>query len=358
MEKNILSLTKKLIYIKSTEQNPEKLGEALDLVLGELKGFKIEQFVSNGVRSALIYNSKVKPKKFRILFNVHLDVIPAKDTQFKPKIIGSKLYGAGSMDMKANASCIIFAFKEIATKVNYPIGIQITTDEEIGGFNGTKYQIERGVKADFVIASEPTNFDIVYKAKGVLQLKISTSGLTAHGAYPWRGENAILKMNNFLYNLDKKLPNPKKESWLTTMNVSKIGTTNEAFNKIPDNCYVLIDVRYIKEDEYIILKKIRKIMPKDFKLEIIAKGPAVATQKDNIDISLLQKIIKKNYKNKINLRGAHGTSDISHFAKINCPGIEFGPIGRGIGSDKEWVYIPSLKIYYKIIKDFLESLNR
>lgn len=358
MEKNILSLTKKLIYIKSVEKNPKSLGQALELVLKELKNFKIDRFEKNGVKSALVYNSQNRPKKFRILFNVHLDVIPAKDSQFKPKIIGSKLYGAGSMDMKANASCIVFAFKEMARKVNYPIGIQLTTDEEIGGYNGTRYQIEKGVRAGFVLASEPTNFDIVHKAKGVLQLKISTIGLTAHGAYPWRGENAIEKMNTFLCDLNKKLPNPKKESWVTTMNISKIGTTNGVFNKIPDDCYVLIDVRYIKEDEYNILKEIRKIVPKDFKLEIVARGPAVATPKDNIDISLLQKVIKKNYKNKISLRGAHGTSDVSHFAKINCPGIEFGPIGGGIGSDKEWVDIPSLKIYYKIIKDFLESLNR
>ena len=113
MEKNILSLTKKLVYIKSVEKNPKSLEQALELVLEELKNFKIDKFEKNGVKSTLVYNSQNRPKKFRILFNVHLDVIPAKDSQFKPKIIGSKLYGAGSMDMKANASCIVFAFKEI-----------------------------------------------------------------------------------------------------------------------------------------------------------------------------------------------------------------------------------------------------
>lgn len=357
MLKNILFLTKKLIYIKSTEENPKQLGEALDLVLNELKDFKIERFERNGVKSALVYNSKTRPKKFRILFNVHLDVIPAKDKQFKPKIIGSKLYGAGSMDMKANASCIILAFKEMANKINYPLGIQLTTDEEIGGFNGTRYQIQKGVRADFVIASEPTNFDIVHQAKGVLQIKISTKGNTAHGAYPWKGENAILKMNKFIGDLVKKLPNPKKEKWATTINVSKISTTNQAFNKIPDDCYVLLDIRYIKEDQKKILNKIKSILPKDFKLQILATGPAVLTSIKDKNIVKLKKIIAKNYKNNSALRGAHGTSDVSHFAKINCPGIEFGPIGGGIGSDKEWVSIPSLDTYYKIIKSFLGEIE-
>ena len=57
------------------------------------------------------------------------------------------------------------------------------------------------------------------------------------------------------------------------------------------------------------------------------------------------------------LRGAHGSSDARHFAKVNCSGIEFGLIGDGIGSDDEWVNIKSLERYYEVIKTFLWKIQ-
>lgn len=358
MLKNILSLSKKLISIKSTAENPKALEAVLKVVLLELKGFTIEKFESNGSKSILIYNSQKRPEKFKILLNGHLDVIPAKDEQYKSKIVGNKLYGAGSMDMKANIACIIAVFKEMASKVDYPLGLQLVTDEEIGGFNGTKYQIEKGVKADFIIAAEPTNFNIVHTAKGVLQVKILSRGVTAHGAYPWKGENAILKMNEFLNILKNNFKNPKKEKWVTTVNVSTIETTNNAFNKIPDDCFVLLDIRYVKEDSRLVLKKLKKLIPKDFKLEIIANEPAMFTKQNNNYIVKLGEITKKIITKKVIIRGANGTSDISHFTKAGYAGIEFGPIGGGIGSDNEWVDISSLDIYCKILKNFLLIISK
>jgi succinyl-diaminopimelate desuccinylase len=275
-------------------------------------------------------------------------VIPAKDSQFKPKIVGNKLYGAGSMDMKANAACAIYAFKELAKTVNYSIGLQLVTDEEIGGENGTGYQVEK-----VVLATEPTNFNIVYKAKGVCQIKITAKGLTAHGAYPWRGDNAIEKMNSYILSLKKVLVNPKKETWVTTVNVSKIETTNNSFNKIPDDCTVWLDIRHIAEDSKTILSRVKKTLPRDFSLELVSFCSAVYTPEKNQNILLLEKITKEVIKNKVILRGANGTSDVAHFAEVGNLGIEFGPIGDGIGSDEEWVDIPSLENYFKIIKKFI-----
>ena len=109
------------------------------------------------------------------------------------------------MDMKANVACLMTVFKDVADKVNYPLGLQLVTDEEIGGFHGTKYQIEKGVRAEFVVVGESTDLNIKNRAKGILWAKISAKGKTAHGAYPWRGENAIWKMNEFLNCLKRQL---------------------------------------------------------------------------------------------------------------------------------------------------------
>jgi succinyl-diaminopimelate desuccinylase len=158
MLNNILSLTKSLISIPSTKDNKKALNDVLDLALQEFGNFTIERFEKDGYPSALVYLQKTRPKKFKVILNAHLDVVAAKEEQFKPYEKNSRLYGRGAIDMKAAAAVEILVFKEMAKKISYPLALQLVTDEEIGGFCGTKYQIEKGLRADFVLAGEPTDF--------------------------------------------------------------------------------------------------------------------------------------------------------------------------------------------------------
>ncbi len=353
----IVPLTKKFISIKSIPGNPQGLQEILDLALLNLSDFTIERFIDNGVKSALVYKAKRRPKKFKILLNGHLDIIPGKEYQYRPQVKGNRLYGVGAMDMKANVACLIAAFKQVAEGVSYPLGLQLVTDEEIGGFHGTKFQVGKGVRSDFVLAGEPTNFDIVHKAKGVLWIKVSARGKTAHGAYPWRGENAVWKMHDFLSALKKKYPVPLEQKWVTTVNVSRIETSNQTMNKIPDDCFVALDIRYVPEDAGLIVKNLRSILPTGCKLEVVAEEPSLSTDEKNEYIKILGEVSKEEIRKKIYLRGAQGTSDARHFSRVGSAGIEFGPIGGGIGSDSEWVDIPSLKNYYSILVNFLRAIH-
>jgi succinyl-diaminopimelate desuccinylase len=357
MKNAIVTLSKKLIAIPSVPDNTQSLEQALKTVLSELDAYTIEWFEKNGVKSVLIYKTKKRPKKFKILLNGHLDILPGKDYQYKPKIVGNRLYGVGAVDMKASVACLITAFKEVVDEVDYPLGLQLVTDEEPGGFNGTKYQIEKGVRADFVIAGESTNLRIANKAKGTLWLKIFSKGKTAHSAYPWKGGNAISEMNKFLKNIEEMYPNPSEQKWVTTVNISKVQTTNTTFNKIPDNCETWLDIRYIPEEKNTVLARIKKILPREFKISIIENDPPLLTQESNTYIRALQIIGEKITKKEIPIYGTHGTSDARHYILVKGAGVEFGPIGGGMGSDKEWVDIPSLETYTKILIHFLKNLS-
>lgn len=356
MINKILNLSKQFISIKSSSENKAELDRILEIALSNLKGFTIERFEKNGVKSVLIYKSKKRPSKFRIILNGHLDIVPGKEYQYSPKVKGDSLYGVGSMDMKASVACLIMVFKEVANKVDYPLALQLVTDEEIGGFNGTKYQIENGVKADFVIAGESTGLQIANRAKGILQVKISAKGKTAHGAYPWRGKNAIWKMNQFLNSLSKQYPIPTRQEWMTTVNLSKIKTTNQSFNKIPDDCEIWLDIRYIPQEADTIVNSIKNLLPRDFKLDIVEKEPALNVSENNQYLKILKRIDEQVTKKKVRLYGAQGSSDARHFTRVGINGIEFGPTGKNIGSDNESVSIKSLEQYYQILKNFLFQL--
>jgi len=354
----ILALSQKLISLKTEPNNKDELTKSLGMILSELKEFTIDIFESNGYKSALVYNTSKRPARFKVLLNGHLDVIPGKSSQYTPKIKDGKLYGVGALDMKANLVCLVHVFKNVAKTIDYPLALQIVTDEELGGFHGTKHQIKTGVKADFIISGETTNLNIVHKAKGIMWLKISCKGKTAHGAYPWKGTNAVLKMSSFLGTLMKTFPIPSKEKWSTTVNVSSISTSNKTFNKIPDDCEAIIDIRYIPEDAKKILPKVKKILPKGFRIEVIVNEPSMFVETDNEFVSLLKTETEKFLKKPIMLYGANGSSDARHFSTVGGKGIEFGAIGKGIGTNTEYINIKSLELYSIIMEKFLIQVNK
>ena len=163
-------------------------------------------------------------------------------------------------------------------------------------------------------------------------------------------------MISFLNILQKKYPVPSKESWTTTVNVSQISTSNKTTNKVPDNCEVVLDVRYVPLESEKIVKNVTSLIPKSFGYQILLKEPSQFTSENSKYIKLLktetEKIIRRNVKTVYK----HGGSDVRHFNQIGCEGITFGPIGDGMHTDNEWVSIKSLNHYYQILTKFLLSI--
>ena len=345
-----------MIYIKSDPDNKNALDEILDLVKSEFVWYSIEEFEKDWSRSILVYNTSKRPEKFKVILNWHLDVIPWKDFQYEPKIDWDKLYWVGSMDMKSNVACMMEVFKTVSWIVDYPLWLQIVTDEEIWGFNWTKHQVDSWVNADFVIAWETTNFNIVNKAKWIIWLKIRFNWVTAHWAYPWRWENAILKWFQEITNLLQKYPESKEWEWKTSVNLAFVETTNKTFNKIPDDFEISLDIRYIPEDKNKINNDIEELKKK-YDVEIIANEPALFVEDDNFFVKMIQESVKDITNKSSLLYWANWSSDARHYMSIDSRWVEFWPIWWWIWTDEEWVSIESLKNFHNILEKFLVSLN-
>jgi succinyl-diaminopimelate desuccinylase len=339
----------------------------LDLVIHEFDGcgFTIEHFFKNDVKSVLVYKENSRPEKFRILLTMHLDVIAETDAErYKMSVDGDKIYGCGSLDMKGGAAVGISVFKKIARELPYSIALQIVTDEEVGGHDGAKHQIEQGVKADFVLATEPTNFGIVDSAKGKLQGRILTRGKTAHGAYPWRGDNALMRLYGIIAKLQAGFPDATEtDNWHSTINVAKISTLNEVINAIPDDAEALIDIRFIPEDKDTLLPLVKSAMDEQSEFIVDLFDGAMSNKKNNTDIELLKSTTTKRrraeeqYTGETILYGANGYSDAAHFTAAGSAGVEFGPVGGGIhAASGEWVSKKSLYVYEKILEEFLKNI--
>ena len=356
MLEQILALTQDLIAIPSVNGNSQALQDVLKRALKELPNYTLERFESRGTPSVLVYNTPVRPKKFKLILNGHLDVVPGKPDQYRVVEKEGKLIGRGTDDMKAATAVLILLFQELASKLKYPLALQLVTDEEMGGFDGVKYQIQKGVLTDFFITGESTHLNLKNEAKGVVWARATAKGVTAHGAYPWRGENALWKLKPLMDALEKEFPVPKKETWQTTANLSFVSSGNQTYNKVPDEAALGMDIRYIPADSKSIIKKIESMTPKNVKLEFLEKEPFHYTDPDFEPLKSLKKIITKHTGKKVDIVRGHGASDARHYSEQGIAGVEFGPIGGGLHSDNEWVNLESLNAYYSILKDYLYAI--
>lgn len=356
MEKHIVDLLIQLISVESIDTKKDKLQEAIDVAVSQLEGFTIERFNQNGHPSILAYVGDKRPEKFKIIFNAHLDVVSGKKEQFVPIQTKGKIFGRGAIDMKGGAAVEILVFKELAHRLSYPIALQLVTDEEIGGYDGTQLQIKQGVHGDFVIAGEPTSYGINNKAKGLIWMNVKTQGVAAHGAYQWKGTSAIIKMKKAIDAIEREFPVLLKEEWRTTINIAKIETSNTTYNKVPDNCKMKLDIRYIPEDWHTIKEKIESMFG-GMDIEYLEFEPPQITDENNSYVKSLQEATKVITHKQAQIISKHGASDIRHYNGVHENGVTFGPIGDGLHSDNEWVDVESLNNYYSILSEFLLGLK-
>ena len=358
--REIVELSKKLIRVDSTSDKAESLKKVLKIARDYLdtEDIFIKDYMFKGKPSfvATMKNTKTPC----VILNGHLDVVPGNKEQFVPRISGDKLIGRGAQDMKASCAAMLSVFKKLSKDKSFPrdkLALMMVTDEEIGGFDGTKALLKKGYKPSFFIAGESTDFDVEIMAKGVMWLEIEVKGVTAHGAYPWNGENAIGSVVKVLSDLDKEYPVPKKFAWKTTVNLSTI-EGGDATNRVPSSCKFKLDIRYVPTDNPDkILTKIKKMLPKGSVVKVIEKEPALQTDPKNQYLQSLRKVAKGELGRLPKLIKKSGASDARFYSDAGIAVTNFGPIGEGLHSDGEWVSIKSLKQQVLILEKWIRSLE-
>lgn len=146
---------------------------------------------------------------FTLIFNGHIDTVPSdkfiwtKTEPFKPELIGDKIYGLGSCDMKAGIVTSIFALKiikELGIKIKGKVIIESAVDEEFGGANGSLACVYRGYTGDLAIITEPSSMNICVSnvcSKTLLLIVSGGEGLNYFGK-KFTHTNPIILMSKLL----------------------------------------------------------------------------------------------------------------------------------------------------------------
>ncbi|HEX3896506.1 MAG TPA: acetylornithine deacetylase [Rudaea sp.] len=143
-----------------------------------LTGFKCETD-DHGAGAVSLLAIRGKPK---ILFNVHLDTVPAAPTwqrdPFQLAIDQQRAVGLGACDIKGAAAGLIAA----AEKTNGDAAFLFTSDEEANDTRCVAAFLERGLKFDSVIVSEPTRCEAVLAHRGISSVFVRFAGQAGHAS--------------------------------------------------------------------------------------------------------------------------------------------------------------------------------
>lgn len=355
----------KLISFKTITNNCKENKKSLSWIKKQVKKLPvyIEEFDSNGFTSLIITTQKTK--KPIIWLAAHLDVAPAPDEMFSPFFKNGKLYGRGAYDMKFAIACYLKLLRELGEDLmKYNFGLVITTDEEVGGYNGTKLFLEKGFGAKVCFLPDVgQSWKFEKGAKASWQILIQSKGKSAHGSSPWQGKNAIEELIEFLHILKKEFPiEPCKieNHYHNSINIGKI-QGGEVVNQVADFAEALVDIRWKPEIEKIhIEKRINDIKKKykDITIKEINFRNGYKTELNSYYFSLFSNIAHKKFKIKISSVFSHGTSDACFFNNKQIPVILIQPKGGGHHTGKEWVDIKDLERYYLILREFIEIVAR
>jgi succinyl-diaminopimelate desuccinylase len=293
-----------------------------------------------------------------VILHGHVDVVPAHDDQFVPRVVGDRLIGRGAYDMKGALAAMMCAVRDVADNGQVRVRFVCVPDEESEDVEHrcTDALVEEGLRANFAITGEPTDLHIGVQAKGVLAVRVEVSGIAAHGSTPWAGDNAILKAHDVFRRIET-LPFSRESSDLfdrPSINVARI-VGGDAFNKVPDRCTMDIDIRFLPNQEPDeILAEIRAL-PDVRIVKTFQRAPAHVSR-TNSYVRALREAVSNSLEGEALSIGRDGASDAVSFLQAGVPAVEFGPVGGGHHGPEEWVSIDSLQRYRRALGDFVTGL--
>jgi len=156
----------------------------------------------------------------------HLDVVAAepKEWSFNPfggEIDDKWVYGRGAVDMLGQVAVMATAYRDIIKERGTPlhtIKFFGVADEEADGLLGAERLLREEPErygCDYMITElggyflGENHIAINSSEKGVIRVKLSAKGTSAHGSMPYKADNAALKIATALVKLQGKFPSAR-----------------------------------------------------------------------------------------------------------------------------------------------------
>lgn len=251
-----VALTRELVRFNTINPpgNELQCAEHLGAIL-ESSGFEVSFHAFGPGRTSLVARIGGNESRPPLCFTGHIDTVPLGHKEwtvdpFAAEIVGDKMFGRGTSDMKSGVAAFVSAVTDIAEILAKGPGVVliITAGEETGcegAFHLAGLESVLGEAGALVVAEPTSNYPMVGH-KGALWMKAYTDGVTAHGSMPELGVNAVYKAARAVTKLEDFDFNVARHEVMGGPSLN-VGTVQGGINvnSVPDHAEIGIDVRTI-----------------------------------------------------------------------------------------------------------------
>ncbi len=375
MPANVIDLCSKLVRIPSVNPDGDpgttQTGEArcAEFVAGFLEACGADALLEEvepgrpNVIGRFPTDREGKPK---VLFAPHTDTVGVGGMTIDPfggEVRDGKLWGRGSSDTKGPMASMLWALHEMGDEVaRLPVEVHFAgfMSEESSQL-GSRHFAQRHPGYALALIGEPTSLKTVHKHKGCLWADVTTTGVSAHGAVPELGVNAITKMAALIGALDTEFRELLVEVGgvddllnSSTINLGMINGGTRS-NIVPDRCTLRVDIRttpHLHEQggALALLTDFVRHHDAEAKVTVFSDAPPLNTPGDH---ALVQKLVACG----ATLDGAPWFCDAAFLAQAGIPAIAIGPgsISQAHTKD-EWIKTADLEAGVTFFQTWLRSL--
>ncbi|MGM0509888.1 MAG: M20/M25/M40 family metallo-hydrolase [Thermoplasmatota archaeon] len=342
-------LLKTLVEIPSVSKDEKEISKFIYGYLNE-NGISAKRYDNN------VYCS-IGEGKPSILLNSHLDTVPVcpgwDSDPYRALERGGKIYGLGANDAKGSLCAMINTMIGLAdtdTDLRGTVYFGASVEEECGN-KGIVELLQKIPPVDAAIIGEPTGLDIATAMRGLVILKVTSKGKSAHASRPHHGENAIYRAASDILKIKStcfKEEHPLLGSPTVSVTLINGGTKN---NVIPGSCEFTIDIRTTPDfGNDALINNISGDLKSDVEVLSNRFYPKETCSEEGVVK------VAKNAVQDADIIGFRGMCD---YAFIDAPGIILGPgNSQQSHSPNEFIEIKQVedacRMYQKIIKEFLK----
>jgi succinyl-diaminopimelate desuccinylase len=318
---NLVELTMAICDIESVSGNEAALADEVEKLLSQSKHLSV---VRDG--NAVVASTNLGLGS-RVVIAGHIDTVPIANnlpTQLHHFEREQVIVGRGTVDMKAGVAVML----KLAVELVHP-NVDITwvfydNEEVASDLNGLGRLVRNRpdlIQGDFAVLCEPTSALIEGGCNGTIRVEVSASGVKAHSARPWMGENAIHKLAPALEKLASYQPetvNVDGLDYRESLN-AVLASAGIAANVIPDQATLTVNYRFApsrtgEEAEAMLRKFFEGYEVRVTDLAVGAR-PGLNTPQAQAFMASLGSEVKPKY----------GWTDVARFSSLGIPAVNYGP---------------------------------
>lgn len=315
------ALTRAICDIPSVSGDEKTLADAIEQAVAPLAHLEVIRLGNT------IVARTDRGRDRRVAIAGHIDTVPVNGNlpTRDIEVDGEPyLWGRGTVDMKAGTAVQL----KLAAELTDP-AVDITwmwyDNEEVEATKNGLALLAAArpdlLQADFAILGEPSNGEVEGGCNGTLRAIVRTSGVRAHSARAWIGENAIHRAAPILTRLaEYRAREVPVEGLLYRESLSAVRIAGGvAGNVIPDACEVEVNYRFAPSKSAADAEAHVRAVLAGFDVEIT---DAAEGARPGLDADIARDFVAAVGAEP---RPKYGWTDVARFSALGIPAVNYGP---------------------------------